>query len=172
MPFLEAVIEETLRYTHIAPVVQREAVVDTTIFGHPVPKGTHIFFVSSTEGFLRPAHTVDEVRRSESSRHAKNLVGDWDPADMGEYIPERWLKRDGHADVFNPNAGPQMPFGAGPRGCFGRRLAYLELRIAVTLLTWNFEFLEVGEKLSSFEAVDGFTMFPKECYVRLKNTEY
>ncbi len=38
----------------------------------------------------------------------------------------------------------------------------------MTLLTWNFEFLEVGEKLSSFEAVDGFTMFPKECYVRLK----
>ncbi len=38
VPFLEAVIEETLRYTHIAPVVQREAVVDTTIFGHPVPR--------------------------------------------------------------------------------------------------------------------------------------
>jgi hypothetical protein len=47
-------------------------------------------------------------------------------------------------------------------------LAYLEMRIAVTLLLWMFEFLSMDEKLNSLEVVDFFALLPKECYVKLR----
>lgn len=43
-----------------------------------------------------------------------------------EFIPERWLKRG----QTNPFAF--VPFGFGPRGCIGKRLAELEIICAVT----------------------------------------
>ncbi|RYO89312.1 hypothetical protein DL764_008606 [Monosporascus ibericus] len=115
VPYLDAVIEEVLRLS--APVRQlvREAMVDTTLLGHRVPKGT----------------TTDS----------------WDHADPQAFVPERWLKKtvvdDGAAEAeahhYDAQAGPFLSFGTGIRGCFGRRLAYLELRILMTLLLWNFE---------------------------------
>lgn len=82
----------------------------------------------------------------------------WDPVDIGAFAPERWLKaeksenEDGKTveqEVFEPQAGPNLAFGAGLRACFGRRLAYLEMRTALTLLIWSFELREMGEKLNN-----------------------
>ena len=68
-------------------------------------------------------------------------------------------------------AGPTLPFGLGVRGCFGRRLAYLELRILVTLLVWHLEFLPCPPVLSSYAARDRLTHSPTQCYVRLRCLE-
>lgn len=45
-PYLDAVIEECLRIAGVAPMVLRDAVVDTEIFGYHIPKGTTVWMVS------------------------------------------------------------------------------------------------------------------------------
>jgi len=177
VPLLEAVIEETLRYTHIVPGVIREARFDTHILGHAIPRGTHIFFITSAAGFMEPAFAVREDQRAETARRASGRCGAWDPADIGEYVPQRWLRSvdDGAGSSarheFDPRAGPHLAFGAGPRSCFGRKLAYLEMRIAITMLLWRFEYLELPTKHNSFETVDAFTLQPENCYVKLRTLD-
>ncbi|KAK1758058.1 cytochrome P450 [Echria macrotheca] len=183
VPYLEAVIEETLRYTHIVPGVIRQATCDTHILGHAIPRGTHVFFITSAAGFKEPAFAVREDQRAETARRAggaSGRCGEWDPADIGEFAPRRWLRSvpdddddddgsgSGSREVFDPRAGPQLAFGAGPRGCFGRKLAYLELRIAITMLLWRFEFLELPSAQNSFGIVDAFALLPENCFVKLR----
>jgi cytochrome P450 len=173
-------MEETLRYTTIVPTLIRESLMDTEILGHNIPKGTMVFFFINTASFLQPAFDINEERRTKSSRLAKDLYGVWNNANMGEFVPERWLTMEEveekgqiiEREVFDPHAGPQLAFGAGPRSCFGRKLAYVELRIAFTLLIWTFEFLLIDEKLNDFEAEESFTLLPRNCYVKLKKIEY
>lgn len=173
VPYLDAVIEETARCAHIIPITAREALVDTAVLGCEVPRGTHVFFLSSAASVLAPALGIDEARRTPGARAAKREFGAWDAGDVAEFKPERWLKRgeDGD-DVFDPMAGPQMAFGGGPRGCFGKRLAILELRIVVTLLTWSFEFLEMDGSLNSFESAESSTEVPVQCYVKLRKVQW
>ncbi|KAK0701274.1 cytochrome P450 [Lasiosphaeris hirsuta] len=178
IPYLDAVMEETLRHSHIVPMQPREALVDTQILGHAIPKGTHVILVNNAASFMQPAFEVAGARRTKASRRAKSRCEAWNPADIGEFKPERWLRKEtgngatGYAgalrEVFDIQAGLQLPFGAGPRSCFGRRLAYLSMRVAFTLLIWNFEFLEIHGELSSFEAEDSSTEAPRSCYVKLR----
>jgi cytochrome P450 len=64
-----------------------------------------------------------------------------------------------------------MSFGIGPRGCFGRRLGYLAVKLAVTMLVWHFEFLEVPGELASMEKKNLMTSVPAACYVKLRRVE-
>jgi cytochrome P450 len=174
------VIEETLRCTTIAPSVLRDTTEDVKLLGYYIPKGTHVLFFSNGPSLLQPAFDIAEGSRSESSRNAKDRFGAWDPTDIDEFAPERWLRTETvekngktvEQEVFNPLAGPLLSFGVGPRACFGRRLAYLELRIAIVLLTWSFELLELDERLNSFYAVDYFALLPSQCYVKLRKVDY
>lgn len=180
IPYLEAIIEETHRYVHIVPGVFRQSKVDTQILGYPIPKGTNVVFVTSAASFMEPAFTIDEEKRAETARQAKNRYGVWNPSSIGEYLPERWLKLEKskengktvEREAFDPCAGPQLAFGAGPRSCFGRKLAYLELRIAITMLIWSFNFLLLGEELNSFEVFDTFALQPAKCYVKLEKIKH
>jgi len=175
IPFLDAVIEETHRYIHIVPGVIREARVDTHILGYAIPRGTTVFFITSAAGFTEPAFAVREDQRAETSRRASGRWGSWDPTDIGDYAPQRWLRSAGPDDAarparqeFDPRAGPHLAFGAGPRSCFGRKLAHLELRLTITMLLWRFEFGELPAAQNSFEAVGAFALQPENCYVRLR----
>ncbi|KAK2040041.1 cytochrome P450 [Colletotrichum somersetense] len=170
IPYLDAAMEEILRCGGAAPLVDREALCDTELLGHRVLKGTVVICLNRGPSMLRPALPVDEAARSESSRAAGAKVQAWDDADIGQFRPERWLVAGSTAGAefeFDQQAGPQLAFGLGPRGCFGRRLAYLELRIILTLIVWNFELLPCPEELSGYGAREGLTYKPKDCYVRL-----
>jgi cytochrome P450 len=121
---------------------------------------------------MRPAFDISEEIRSETSQQAKDRVGTWSDDDIYKFKPERWLKKhsddDGEREVFDHNAGPHMAFGHGPRSCFGRKLAYLETRIVVTLLVWKFEFLKAGGALDDLSPIDTFMVRPKRSYVKLR----
>ncbi|KZL65274.1 cytochrome p450 monooxygenase [Colletotrichum tofieldiae] len=169
IPYLDAVIEEILRCCKTLPIMSREARVDTQILGAMIPKGTVVMFLAHGPGVLRPAVPVDETKRTENGRNAKKRVGTWDPEEIEEFQPERWLKKDMNGtEVFDSNAGPLMTFGYGPRACFGRRLAYLEMRIVLFLLVWSFEMQELSKELSTWAALDGLTTIPRSCYVKLR----
>ncbi|KAK8070922.1 hypothetical protein PG997_011125 [Apiospora hydei] len=170
-PYLDAVIEESLRYAPPIPLLIRTARADTTLLGHAVPRGTDVFMPALGPGYTAPAAAaVAESARSESSR-AKGWGGRWDEGDMHLFRPERWLKtdeEDGSKESFDPQAGPMITFGLGLRSCFGKRLAYLEMRMMLALLVWNFEFKKLEGPLASNEANESITTYPKSCYVALE----
>ncbi|KAI9663809.1 MAG: hypothetical protein M1821_007299 [Bathelium mastoideum] len=119
IPYLDAVIEETIRHSLVASGISREAMVDTEILGYPIPKGTEVFFPPMGPGYLMPPLPVDENLRTASSREMKDNTGEWELDGISEFMPERWLVRDEKGnETFNPRAGPNIPFGGGVRGCF------------------------------------------------------
>jgi cytochrome P450 len=81
------------------------------------------------------------------------------------------LKREGEEgqEVFDGMAGPSLPFGLGPRGCFGKRFALQGLKIQFALIVWHFQLLKVPQELNSYDAVQKFAQEPKQCFVRLAN---
>lgn len=146
--------------------------VDTVILGHKIPKGTVITFASGGASVNSPQFDIDEARRHSSSQEAKKsgkTRHDWDPMDMGAFKPERWLVNDGNE--FDAASGPQLAFSLGTRSCFGKRLAYLQLRILVTLIVWNFEFSRCPDELSSYGHKTMLTTEPTQCFVRLSKVQ-
>jgi len=166
IPYLDAAIEEIFRCTGTISFNSRDAVCDTTILGHFIPKGTIVFMTQAGNGVRLPPFPIDEAKRSETSRAAlaSAKTPDWNVDDMGDFMPERWLKNG----EFDSTAGLNLAFGLGTRGCYGRRLAYLELRTLLTLMLWRFELQKVPEELAGYEATDGLTHKPQGCFVRLK----
>ena len=59
------------------------------------------------------------------------------------FIPERWLK-EGEERFRNDNKHASQPFSYGPRGCIGKNLSYIEQRLIICHLLWNFDILPPG----------------------------
>lgn len=173
IPYLDAVVEEMSRCAGTGPGIMRTAVHDTTLLGHHIPKGVDVFMMTNGPGYKAP-NTVNEGiiehMRSDSSRTNKErAVPLWEDSDITVFKPERWIKTDEKGvETFDVHAGPTLQFGGGLRGCFGKKMAYLEMRIFVALLVWSFDLGVVPEKLRGFEAFDSLTHKPKQCYVVLK----
>ncbi|OTA86309.1 hypothetical protein M434DRAFT_82190 [Hypoxylon sp. CO27-5] len=172
VPYLSATMEETLRCANTASRVLRVAKTDTELFGHKIPAGTEIVAIATTG--WHPVRVPEETR-SVTSRAAfgKNDGVDWtlkpNAQDLEKFEPERWLKVDEDgSEVFDPSALMQNAFGGGPRGCFGRRLAMMELRIMITLTVMSFKFLPVPPELNSFQAVEELLRTPRQCFVKLE----
>jgi cytochrome P450 len=126
MIYLNAVCNEALRYYPPVPATVREAVHDTTILGHFVPKGTAVFIV--------PWATNKD----------KALWGE----NADKFIPERWIT-DG---VLNASGGATSNYAYetflhGPRSCIGQAFARAEF--ACLLAAWvgrhEFELLNAEE---------------------------
>ncbi|KAL4946454.1 hypothetical protein BDV06DRAFT_234057 [Aspergillus oleicola] len=176
IPYLDTTMEEILRFAGTGPVVDREALVDTEIFGHRIPKGTVVTCLVTGPSMLSPGFDVDPARRSASSREAEQnshtQSRTWDRSDISVFNHDRWIVSDAEkGDQFNPAAGPQLAFGLGARGCYGRRLVYLEMRVLLTLVLWSFELLPCPRDLSGYHASLITTNEPKQCYVRLREVD-
>ncbi|KAI2463749.1 cytochrome P450 [Annulohypoxylon bovei var. microspora] len=172
VPYLNATIEETLRCASTAGRVLRVASTDTEIFGHKIPAGTSVSALTAVRWYPVP---VSEEKRSSSSRAAfeKNGGVDWtlkpNARDLDKYAPERWFKIDEKGnEVFDATALFQNSFGGGARGCFGRRLAMMELRIMIVLTMMSFKFLPIPPELNSFEAHEQLLRTPRQCFVKLE----
>ncbi|KAI0716340.1 cytochrome P450 [Earliella scabrosa] len=135
LPYLEAVIKETIRVFpafYLSPKIAEE---DTVL-----PLSTPIV---GTDGqpiteLIVPAGTMVWVNIFGLNRD-KDI---WGP-DADEWKPERWLAPlpPSVADAHIPNVyANTMTFIAGPRACIGYQLALTELRIALAHLILAFEF--------------------------------
>jgi hypothetical protein len=135
-PYLEAVVAECLRCGSTMPFVPRDAMEDTMLLGHFIPKGSIIGCLPShagninnrdrmklaPEGFVIPP---DSNIRSTTSRASGNRPGIWeDDSSMDAFRPERWIDvvegKDGSKMLYNPKKGYNVQFGGGVRGCFGK----------------------------------------------------
>ncbi|KAF2841015.1 cytochrome P450 monooxygenase [Patellaria atrata CBS 101060] len=55
--------------------------------------------------------------------------------DCDRFVPERWISDEYSTDI---KKGMQ-PFSLGPRGCIGRHLSYMEMRLILGRLLWNYD---------------------------------
>ncbi|XP_018572392.1 cytochrome P450 CYP12A2-like isoform X1 [Anoplophora glabripennis] len=115
-PYLKAVIKETTRIAPVFPGSSRTTIKDSVLGGYRIPKGTEVISM----------HII-----SANSEHFK---------DHEKFIPERWLRTE-DSDYSYKNVHPfaSQPFGFGPRSCVGKRLANLELEVAISKIIRNFE---------------------------------
>jgi cytochrome P450 len=149
VPYLEAVVAESLRSAQVTPLTGRDTTEDTIILGHHVPKGQLITFASALSGDLNnreraKAHPEffippDSDSRSPTSRTPERKMGMWDKyTDRMEFAPERWLDyvkdaNEKETRVYNAKKGYNFQFGAGVRGCFGKPVA---VRLHLFLGSW------------------------------------
>ncbi|KAB8227642.1 cytochrome P450 [Aspergillus alliaceus] len=115
LPFLNACIEEALRIFPPAPIglprtVPKEGAL---IDGHLVPGGVTVSVVSWS-----------------ATHNAANFQ------DPDSFSPNRWIDKDKH---HGDTRAASQPFGLGPRACIGKYLAYLEARLIICRLLWNFD---------------------------------
>ncbi|RFN54955.1 cytochrome p450 1a1 [Fusarium flagelliforme] len=172
IPYLDAVIEETLRNARVAPVTLREAVMDTQILGHHIPKGTTIAFLGNGPGVMMPSIPLDPAKRSEASRAHMDRIHQFGESDIEQFVPERWLSTDEQGEtVFDASQGPQQAFGLGPRACFGKKLVFMELKAFFTFVFWNFKLESVKDELATEEEMLALTRAPKNVYVKLTKVE-
>lgn len=112
--YLRAVIEEGLRM--FPPIVHRlvrdNPDLPYTIDGHYFPPGT---FVASENWTMArdPRYWVDPEK----------------------FRPERWIGEGLQGD----DKRAHVPFSAGPRFCLGVNLAYLELKVILSKLVYNYD---------------------------------
>ncbi|XP_068121243.1 25-hydroxyvitamin D-1 alpha hydroxylase, mitochondrial [Hyperolius riggenbachi] len=112
MPLMKAVVKEVLR---LYPVIPGNARViadnDVQIGEYTIPKKTLI--------------TLCHYATSRDEKYFSN---------PNEFQPERWLKKD---ESHHPYAS--IPFGFGKRSCIGRRIAELEVYLALSRILTHFE---------------------------------
>jgi len=130
LPYLNAVCNEVLRYYSPVPMSLREAVVETSIQGIRIPKGTKIMLVPWAVN---------------KDTHA------WGP-DARTFNPDRWISDtldNDHAATGGATSNYSfLTFLHGPRSCIGQGFAKAEF--ACLLAAWvgrmQFELLDERER--------------------------
>ena len=68
IPYLDAFIEEVLRYANTIAFVVRTAQHDTTVLGRQIPKGTDVFLMANGASYLEPNIPLPDSIRSAGAR--------------------------------------------------------------------------------------------------------
>lgn len=141
LPWLDAVIQETMRLKPVAPLNIVEANRDLDIGPLRLRKGDPVAILTRAIALAEPAFT-----------------------EAGFFDPERWLRASADRRGFNPHSF--MPFGSGPRLCPGRSLALLEMKAVLALVAARME-VEPACHLSQVRERLAFTMSPQGLRLRL-----
>ncbi|KAF2117193.1 cytochrome P450 [Lophiotrema nucula] len=138
LPYLNAVLNETMRVFPPVPLTLRETVADTTIQGHFIPKNTSIIICPW------------------ATNTSKLLWGD----DAHIFNPDRWMGA-GKANTGGADSNyAQTTFLHGPRSCIGKDFAKAEFACLMASLVGKFEF-ELDDPNWKLEIQGGITARPK-----------
>lgn len=139
LPYLRAVVKETLRLYPPAPLsIPRETIDKSIINGYAIEVGTMVYI------------NVWSIGRDPTT---------WENAN--EFMPERFLESDLDVRGQNPEV---IPFGIGRRKCPGIVLGMMKSELALANILYKFEWeLPHGMKNEDidFQALPGMTMHKK-----------
>ncbi|KAJ7721504.1 cytochrome P450, partial [Mycena metata] len=120
LPYITALVRETLRWRPALPMGLPHAVIKDDIYGdYFIPKGTICI------------QNVWEINRD------RTVFGE----DAKEYSPERYLDGNGHLSppVLDMQGESHATYGSGQRICQGRHLADDTLFIDIATILWSFQ---------------------------------
>ncbi|CAL1535880.1 unnamed protein product [Lymnaea stagnalis] len=136
MTYLKACLKESFRLHYPAFIgAFRTMPVDVILSGYKIPAGTNVLMLSS-----RPARLHFD--------------------DSDKYLPERWLRTSKEREEDEFSKSIVLPFGHGPRNCFGRRIAVQEVYLATAkvlqrlMIELEPETLDAQSKDQMFSAPD------------------
>lgn len=88
LPYLDAFIQESLRFAPTIPPLFRQTTVDTDIQGFPIPKDTTVFVALRGPSMTEPSVIPRDLF---SKQGPADRVGSWNENDIASFKPERWL---------------------------------------------------------------------------------
>lgn len=134
LPYLHGCIEEALRlFPPVTFGLPRDS-PGALIDGHYIPDGVIVSSEIMTL-HMSPRYWVDPET----------------------YRPERWIGEGFAGD----DKRAFQPFSTGPRACLGLNMAYLELRIAVAKMVWNYDLEGAHDIENLLEACEDFGLWKK-----------
>ncbi|KAF5345044.1 hypothetical protein D9758_010444 [Tetrapyrgos nigripes] len=142
LPYLQAVMRESLRLGPTAPARAVAPVEDVVLGGK--------YFVKAGTPCLIQAWMTQRDPAV------------WGP-DANEFRPERML--DGKFETLPPNAW--QPFGFGTRGCIGRSFAWQEVLLIMASVAQKFD-LSFVDPSYNLELQMGLTVKPKDLRIKAK----
>ena len=149
MEYVEACAYEAMRLKPVTPLNILEAAQETVVGDVKVPKGTVIICA------MRPAGLAPENFK-----------------DPDHFRPDRWMGVEGESSLGPFHARRMvMPFGAGPRVCPGRYLAFAEIKMVMGMLLANFEIASVNAPAGGPQERMSLTMSPAGLQVRLRRRD-
>ena len=169
MPYLDAVIKESMRLYPVAPFIVRKLTTEISI---PIDEEYTGSRMDSKKTISMPSSTFACIWIYALHRNPKL----WERPD--EFLPDRWIDPELRSrDLGQEEYGAYMPFAIGPRNCLGQPLAQVILRIALArilnkyvVLDPRFEALQKINKMDDdvgFDSKDlrkdmqaGFTVLP------------
>ncbi|TGJ85497.1 hypothetical protein E0Z10_g3257 [Xylaria hypoxylon] len=137
LPYLRAAVDEALRMTPAEPNgLARKVVVDgIDIANQYIPKNTAIY-----------------VSQFAQNRHSSHFhLAD-------EYRPERWLN---DPKFKNDSLDLVQPFIQGVNVCIGRGLAWMEMRVILGKMLWNFDWTIDAKDREPFEKAKAWHVWMK-----------
>jgi cytochrome P450 len=133
LPYLDAVVRETLRLYPSTYAIGREALVDTRIGDCPIPRGAQVWaFQWAIQRDPRFFHQPERFR------------------------PERWV----HGETTAMPRFAFFPFAGGPRACPGAPLAMLEAKMVLATLLPKLQFQLLHAEPPALVA--GFALRPRD----------
>ncbi|KAK7420612.1 hypothetical protein QQZ08_010304 [Neonectria magnoliae] len=143
LPYLGAVVEETLRMYPPAPNAlpritppQGDIILGESVPGNVVLAVSHWAMYHSESNFKHPM----------------------------EFVPDRWL---GDPEFSSDRRDCMNAFSFGPRNCIGKNLAYAELRMILARVMWNFD-IKLADRSSDWMNQRTFLAWEKEgLYIHL-----
>nr|XP_015808909.2 cytochrome P450 27C1 [Nothobranchius furzeri] len=112
LPLIRGLVKETLRLFPVLPGNGRITQDDLVVGGYFIPKGTQLALC-----------------------HYSTSMDNENFASASEFQPDRWVRKEATDRVDNFGS---IPFGYGIRSCIGRRIAELEMHLALTRLIQHF----------------------------------
>ncbi|XP_043098505.1 1,25-dihydroxyvitamin D(3) 24-hydroxylase, mitochondrial [Puntigrus tetrazona] len=130
MPYLKACLKESMRVSPSVPFTSRTLDKDTVLGDYTLSKGTVLMINSQAIG--------------SSEEYFDNGK---------QFRPERWLQEKSSIHPF-----AHVPFGIGKRMCIGRRLAELQIQLALCWILRDFEIVATDQE--PVDALHSGTLVP------------
>lgn len=137
LPFLDHLVKETQRMHSPSFQTARNAKKDTVVpGGWQIPAGAIVI------------PTFPSIHKNKDY---------WDNPD--KFDPDRWgACKTSHRMAFTP-------FAAGPRGCVGFNVAYLEVKLAMASLVYRYRFVDASKEPMQYDP-EFLVIRPLNCYAR------